>query len=325
MSTAASAREAARDRTTGQFGAQQLSEPNVGNAGLEQDWGKPEPFKRHPHGVLNYSEDTVTTVMPGVLFVSTPGHGFYRLSPERQAVIPPCLRRSWYEEDCESSIISMYHGRTPEETEAGTARVADWFPDEYEKATGERLGIEDSYVRAQKVFKDLNAERFVTRSAVNSAEHPGMVEVSLSCQCTGEQRRLLVPRDVYSAPHGFGRYTAAPWVEPDGHSFADITPPPEPKRTAKVHRTVIDMSKVSPGRRGTVERDLGKMFRFPDGTVASVKDMIETTGVIRKVSGAHQGSDRRSYWISLEGGFGVQCSKSLWDLVDAPNETQYED
>jgi len=43
----------------------------------------------------------------GVIFYSTPGHGGFKLSPERNEKIPPKLRNSdgWYEEDCEASIV----------------------------------------------------------------------------------------------------------------------------------------------------------------------------------------------------------------------------
>ena len=49
-------------------------------------------------------------VAPGILHVTTAGHGGYRVSPELQLLIPAGLRthNRWYEEDCEWAIVATY-------------------------------------------------------------------------------------------------------------------------------------------------------------------------------------------------------------------------
>lgn len=58
--------------------------------------------------------DTVKEIAPGITFYSTPSHGGYHLSPARIASMPKPLRDfqpfagpSWYEEDCDWSIVAL--------------------------------------------------------------------------------------------------------------------------------------------------------------------------------------------------------------------------
>jgi hypothetical protein len=63
----------------------------------EPDWGTTgiSAGGRTPWGTA----DSVEDVAPGIVFASTPGHGGFKLSPERNAVVPDPLRNGngWYE------------------------------------------------------------------------------------------------------------------------------------------------------------------------------------------------------------------------------------
>ena len=64
-----------------------------------------------PWGMSDHADD----IVPGIVFYSTPGHGGYRLSPEREAEMHPALRKTdptycplgWYEEDCEAALVGL--------------------------------------------------------------------------------------------------------------------------------------------------------------------------------------------------------------------------
>lgn len=93
--------------------------------------------------------DHIEMVAEGVWFVSTPGHGGYRLSPERNAEVPVEGRRfaaawskgwfdgsaetvGWYEEDCAvwavvKTFPDLFPEVTPEQAASGYARL---FEDE---------------------------------------------------------------------------------------------------------------------------------------------------------------------------------------------------
>lgn len=59
--------------------------------------------------------DFETYFAPGIVFYSTPSHGGFRLSPERQAQLetkfpgfkPFAGQRGWYEEDCDWAAVAL--------------------------------------------------------------------------------------------------------------------------------------------------------------------------------------------------------------------------
>lgn len=59
---------------------------------------------------------SATVLAPGIVSVSTAGHGGIWLSPEREAQIPENVRAiarqyapsPWYEEDCDSAIVALW-------------------------------------------------------------------------------------------------------------------------------------------------------------------------------------------------------------------------
>ena len=59
--------------------------------GMRTPWGKAQ---------------SVTQVVPGMMFVGTPGHGGIKLSVKLNKLVPDYMRAKggWYEEDCDWSI-----------------------------------------------------------------------------------------------------------------------------------------------------------------------------------------------------------------------------
>jgi hypothetical protein len=77
---------------------------------------------------------SVETILPGVMVVSTAGHGGIKLDTVRNAKVPKdCRRRGgWYEEDCDVYIVFAVHAdvrRHFNVTEETTALgLAQWMP-----------------------------------------------------------------------------------------------------------------------------------------------------------------------------------------------------
>ena len=130
--------------------------------------------------------DGVTTILPGMWFVSTPSHGGIKLSLERQQQIPESLRRadhdtgkSWYEEDCEWAIPYCYFAEElkkagrgidgklwNEEMHRKTLRT--WYPEQYEQFYGVTLKPGESAVRDEQVFYKEHADDWIVVCAWGS-------------------------------------------------------------------------------------------------------------------------------------------------------------
>ena len=121
----------------------------------------------------------VSTILPGMWWVSTASHGGIKLSLERQQQIPATLRRpgrdsgkSWYEEDCEWAV--PYCVFEDELKEAGRGidaklwkdemhrkTLRTWYPDQYEKFYGVTLKPGESFLRDEEVFYKEHAEDWI--------------------------------------------------------------------------------------------------------------------------------------------------------------------
>jgi len=70
-----------------------------------------------PWGFSDHAEE----IAPGIVSYSTPGHGGYHLSEEREAQMHPALRKTeatycplgWYEEDCEAALVGLAFRHLP--------------------------------------------------------------------------------------------------------------------------------------------------------------------------------------------------------------------
>ena len=101
--------------------------------------------------------DTKDQVLPGIWHVTTPSHGGYVLSDERQAAMPAALRRDdpFYEEDVDWALVLLGFAsefrRLPTagitlQVENARRSVRAWHPDRYGAYTGEDVPPSDSHV-----------------------------------------------------------------------------------------------------------------------------------------------------------------------------------
>lgn len=107
------------------------------------------------------------TYLPGVVNVSTAGHGGICLSNEREEMIPEYMRQGkLYEEDCdyaipvlifaeelrakygEKTLPGFCEGFTVEKFIEGAKRtLRNWHPDAYERYFGETISPGESYIK----------------------------------------------------------------------------------------------------------------------------------------------------------------------------------
>lgn len=126
--------------------------------------------------------DTSNERIPGVWHVTTPSHGGFVLSDERQAAMPACLRRDdpFYEEDVDWSLVTLAFaeefrraGDRLFDLEFDLARqtARNWRPDRYASFTGEMVEPHDSYVlRRQQAYADRIGEVVVVSASGDWAD-----------------------------------------------------------------------------------------------------------------------------------------------------------
>ena len=276
---------------------------------LDRDWGSVsvQTGSRTPWGQAQYANHPA----PGIVTVGCSQHGGIKLSPERNAEIPPALRNrsGWYEEDCESAIVGLYHpdafphylGGDHDAIRADMERtVKDYFPDQYEKATGETLTPDESSVLRDRqkaataeAFRAEHANEFVTLHRGdddNGAWVPeGYRPMTARIDATGETREFLVPYDECVEN---GSFVSNRLIDP--HRHIDVTgigklgnPPPKvsgPKLTGD--QLGIDYSGLTTRQRNQAADELHKRFRFRDDngteTIESYQDHLARVGVVGK-------------------------------------------
>lgn len=304
---------------------------DVGNVreGSRTPWGK---------------ADAVTHVAPGIAVVSTPGHGGVKLSPERNKAIPTPLRRpsGWYEEDAESYIALAYHpeagaqaGRISLDSMRAemVAGVKDWFPDEFEQATGETIPFGVSRRKDEDAWRAAHADREIGVSAIFADGDRSMVEVTLARggDRSGQTRVVRMPATEYdrrSSQPSYGAYRPSSYVLPQDADYPEVVrapkPPPAPK--PRYRGVNEDYTAMTPTAAGRVRRDLDKRWRDPDGSVSTLREMIVGGQVTGKTVYIENG--RRMYALTstdspegVGGGdsFSMSVSKATWDAVEAPD------
>lgn len=162
-------------------------------------WGRAQEARQYPDGIIA---------------VSTAGHGGVKLPADLNRRVPAPLRRKggWYEEDCEYAIAMLYFPASeafaygpdsgdPEKIEAKARKIVrQWFPDEYEAATGERVTAEESRKVAERERKEKHPDHYMARAAWGDwdADTPeGKVRVYAERNRDGHGLEFLVERDGY--------------------------------------------------------------------------------------------------------------------------------
>lgn len=162
--------------------------------------------KRSPWG----RPDSVTQLAAGVWRVSTPGHGGFKLSPERNAAVPAIAREpdGWYEEDCAWAIAALAHPDAFPEVQTQARKTAmNWSPDAFTAITGEAVAPADSRALRKRAFGYESLTQFVVVSAFGSWSPfvpEGKVGVCASRASDGARQWALVDLDRYAARGEFG-------------------------------------------------------------------------------------------------------------------------
>ena len=178
----------------------------------------------------------VYPVIPGMIFVSTAGHGGIKLSRQFNAKMPAYLRKpgGWYEEDCEWSLVfavfekeilstpgidSCHIGVIQKEQHKGTFR--SYYPDQYERFYGVTLKPGESYSRDRQIFEKEHANDFVVVSAVSTKN--GFVRCTATRggkrESGAEKRTYLVQSEEYDTR---GKFSFV--IDEDRHSrLSDVS------------------------------------------------------------------------------------------------------
>ena len=334
------AREAAR-HSDGTFGEQHLPEPAGLTGGLDNSWGATpmvRPGSHTPWGAASHVND----VAEGVVFVSTPSHGGFKVSRERNAAIPSALRNpsGWYEEDVEANIVVAVHGAdvAPHRSASDAVirgeawdEVRNWMPDAYEKATGLEATADNSWVRrqqadkeAQAQFRAAHAHEFVSTGWGSDANGTWVPEgyrvVSARVDADGRVGDFLVPeREAISDSALRPNILISPSKHIDVTEVAALQAKPTRHRPMlRGDELGVSMSKLSPAQQRRASAELDHMYRWSDGSVATMRERLEADGVVSKHHSVVDGKTR--YRVENPDGTVYPVSKATYDALDGVPE-----
>lgn len=284
--------------------------------------------------------NSISEVAPGIVFADCVGHGGYRLSRERNNAIPRPLRKTWYEEDAESAIVGMYH---PDAFEGDLldpeSRVRDYFPDEYEEATGRKLALGESYTRDEREYHRLNADKWHLTSALNR-QSTGMVDVTYK---RGDERvRAEVPSEAFVAmreeaqAHGTYHPHSVALNDAQLEGFNPVAEP-EPEWGPTPRYRGVDTAGLTPAQKDRANKDLDRPMRFKGSdAVTSLRNEAAQGRIEGKRARFDEASGKMIYSVTRsttpEGVaardssvFSVQVSKAGWDAFEAPDSRSESD
>lgn len=157
------------------------------------------PNRHTPWGMSQDAEEYAD----GIVSVSTASHGGFLLSQEKNELIHPCWRNEAgaYEEDCCWAIVAFHFPAlfTPYEKASVERTLKAWMTDEWETVTGITVSDAESPTRRAAKFREVHRNDWVVRSAVNSRNFPGMVEVTARVEATRKEAIFLVSSDEYAS------------------------------------------------------------------------------------------------------------------------------
>ncbi|WIB65345.1 hypothetical protein [Curtobacterium sp. MCBD17_040] len=305
---------------------------------VEKNWGSVNISEgsRSPWGEVQHVEHFAE----GMTFISTAGHGGVKLSPQRNALIPAPLRRrsGWYEEDTEVAIPEAYFPeeftkvrwgapRTAEEfRETAFKHVRDWYPDEYEKATGESVLPGQSHVRDDQLFAKTHENDFVFAGSDRSVTDPEHLLIRGRVAATEETAEFLVPRVAFKGLDDYRRFV----IDPARHRRLPEKAPQEDAgpKLQTFDLSDVDASALTPAARESLEKDLRQRWRDEAGYVRSLRDIIERDGVSGRTVYVNEG--KRSYAL-LQGSSSLRVSAATWKALTmipddrTPSRVAYED
>lgn len=169
------------------------------------------------------SQGASVYVEKGIYLHTTARHGGMKVYAKLNRQIPEPYRNEdgWYEEDCEFSkvIVSLPQYFSQREIRQATETVINFYPDEYEKVTGNKVLPGQSTERDRQIFLQKHGNDLIAISALGFDTETGekMVEVIASVGGVRsryennqlievETRTFIVPEEEYSQnrrPFGF--------------------------------------------------------------------------------------------------------------------------
>ena len=340
--TAAARREAAR-HSNGEFGEHAHSAPelNLEHGAWPQDLGKTHYAgqwgeisvaygARTPWGPAQHEEQ----VAEGIVFVPTEGHGGYKLSRERNAIIPPAFRSSsgWYEEDTERRIVELYHfdavrpgaedrSARLEELDQG---LRDWFPAQWENANGRDLEPGESHVKDEQTWAQDNADFYVT-TAQQTIED-GLLLVTARRASTGDVDQFILSRTARDAaqdaaldePGARGRFRIPEGVKPQKR--------PEPAPAKPAFTAVPSLDGLTAAAAKKVQTDLDQPWRLrATGEALTLRQQIEQGHITQKCVVVSEGGTRQFYLENGNTGSVIKVSKATFDAFEAPDTRTAKD
>jgi len=162
-----------------------------------------------PWGRAQYS----LTFARGVASVGCAGHGGIRVSRglAKKKILPEVLKAAietpgyfWFEEDCAYSLVVLSMKDLffdPQIIESAKNSARNYFPEEYELITGEKVDPKDSYSLQRSAFFASTNDRFVVWSARNK---DGMVEVHARRASDKAEQTAMVSKEDYDGRGEFG-------------------------------------------------------------------------------------------------------------------------
>lgn len=304
-------------------------------SGLDTDenreWGAVDVHEgsRTPWGNATWVEH----LAPGIAFVSTEGHGGVKLSPERRKGIPAPLRvaTTWWEEDCERSIVGMYFPEAFGERMTRKGReenVRRHYPDQWERATGGTVQPGESPKRDRETFDSRHTNDFIERQRVlvdPQETHDGaLLRVTARQESTGRTEDFLVPLgearslrfDADVTERGQDNRII---VDAHRHQVATPLAPPVLTPTAR-HSNIVEPA--TPGARAQLQKDLAKSWRRDDGTVETLRDIVGrgvTAKNVQVENGVRKYSLHEKEFDSDSAYSVIPVSRATFDAVQAPN------
>ena len=341
ISTAAAERREAARQSTGEFGEHDHSAPelalgaepqwpdDLGKTHYDGQWGEVhvDYGARTPWGPAQREE----RVAEGIVFVPTEGHGGYRLSEERNRVIPaPYRSRSrWYEEDCEQHIVAFYHfdaiaraddERTRDERLAyEDESLRYWYPNAWEKVNGRTLEPGESREKDRQTWYADNADEYVARSQKTIED--GLILVTARRESTGDEDRFILTREqrdtaVAEVADEFGH--DGRFRVPEG---IKAQPRPEPEPAKPAFTTVPSTDGLTAAAAKKVQADLDQRWRLrDDGSVKTLRQQIEDGHITSKRVYVNDSGVREFYLENENTSSTLKVSKATFDAVEAPDQ-----
>jgi hypothetical protein len=161
----------------------------------------PPVIKSCPWGMVQHQQH----IADGIDFVSTAGHGGFKLNRAMNAKIPKVFRRAggWYEEDCESLIVMHFLNDISETWKNNKKEIfnslKNWFWEEWDMLTNTVLAPGESKIKDEEMWKKENSNRFIVSSAM-TAKDKNFVDCFAKRNQDGAEGWFVVPASEYTIP-----------------------------------------------------------------------------------------------------------------------------